>query len=99
MLLLSKGVEDQQDSLKHIDRQWSELGQGWIVPNDSPLRLDDWITAKAMSELLSIPERWIYNWALRGHIRTMTRDSRKAFNVGDVVEYERQRRIKRTKVV
>lgn len=96
VLLLTKGTPDPLNSLRDIDDQWSALGQNWILPSNSPLRLDDWLSAKGMSELLSIPERWIYNWALRKHIRQSSIDGKKVFNVGDVVEYERQRRIKRS---
>jgi hypothetical protein len=86
---------DPLSSLRDLDDRWMGLGQTWIKPSESPLRLDDWLTAESMGDLLSIPAKWVYNWGMRGQIRVSRLDGRNVYNVGDVVEYERSRRVKR----
>lgn len=94
-LALSGRYADPLSAMDDLDAKWIALGQSWVMPSQSPLRLNDWLTADSMGELLSIPAKWVYNWGMRGHIRVSTLENRKVYNVGDVVEHERQRRMKR----
>ena len=86
---------DPLASLKTLDDNWIESGQTWIRPTDQPLRLDDWLTNIDMSELFHISAKSIYDWGRRGHIRIAIIDGEKRYNVGDLVTYERGRRIRR----
>jgi len=92
-------VFDPSVALQAIDERWAELGAGWILPTDSPLRLDDWLTDKEMAELFHLTPKQVYNWGYRGHIAVEIFGGERKYRVGDVVDYERHRRLRRTPAV
>lgn len=76
-----------------LDRHWQSLDAGWVKPSDTPLRLDDWLTANEMGELLSISPRGVYMLGYRDLIKVYERsDGQRVYRVGDVVEYHSERR-------
>lgn len=86
---------DPAVALECLDERWAELGAGWVKPTDSPLRLDDWVTAQEMADLFHINPKQVYMWGYRGHIEVIESNGEKRYRVGDVVDYERQRRRRR----
>lgn len=88
-------VFDPSLALEALDGRWAELGAGWVKPTDSPLRLDDWLTAQEMADLFHISAKQVYMWGYRSHIEVIESNGEKRYRVGDVVDYERQRRGRR----
>jgi predicted site-specific integrase-resolvase len=59
------------------------------------MRVDDWLTAEEMGELFHQSPKSIYDWGRRGRIRVMVDYGVRRYNVGDVIEYARDRRRQR----
>lgn len=87
-------VTDQDGALADLDGRWRELGAGWIEPTSVPLDLDAWLRAGAMAELLSIDPRCLRDWARLGHIRVLQMGGARHYCVGDIVGYQRKRRLR-----
>jgi hypothetical protein len=86
---------DVAEALAALDDRWCQLGAGWVRPTLAPLRLDDWLTGAEMAELFSQEARTIRDWGRRGNIRCQTMGGVRRYNVGDVVAYQRDRRLRR----
>jgi hypothetical protein len=82
-------------NLAAIDQRWADLGAGWVRPTPVPLDLTEWLTAADMAELFHQAPKTVYAWGRRGRIRVSLRDDgTRRYNVGDVVEYQRIRRLR-----
>lgn len=94
-------TDDPSIALEALDEHWSSHGAGWVRPSQQPLDLDAWCTAGELAELLGIDPQRLRDWARRGHIRSgrfgvaMVR----CYCVGDVVAYQRRRRMGTPKAV
>lgn len=83
-------------ALAALDDRWCDLGAGWVRPIDGPLDLDEWLTDAEMGELFHQAPKTVYAWAHRGRIRfRLCNDGVRRYNVGDVVDYQRSRRLRR----
>lgn len=89
-------VTNMAAALRKLDDQWTVLGAGWVQPIPEPLNLDDWVTAPDMAGLFHVPARTIRDWGVRGNIRVRRDHGATMYNVGDVVDHGRRRRIKRS---
>jgi hypothetical protein len=87
--------DDAAAALLALDVRWSELGAGWVRPTLVPLDLDAWVDAAAMAELFHQDPRTIYDWGRRGNIRVRVYRQARHYNVGDIVTYQAQRRLRR----
>jgi hypothetical protein len=96
-MALAGQIDDPAAAFEQLDSKWLELGQHWLKPGQTPLDLDEWMTPADMAELFSIDPHDLRNWAARGHIRAIIDSSRRhLYCVGDVVEYARQRHVRRS---
>lgn len=84
------------DALQALDDRWCELGAGWVRPTMAPLDLDDWLTAAEMADLFHQEPKTVYAWGRRGNVRVQLSGGVRRYNVGDVVAYQRERRLRRT---
>jgi len=87
---LAQGLPEQH-LVDALDHHWIDLGQSWVVPTQSTINPDDWVTADEAAELFSIPAKSVYDWGRRGHVRKV----HSRYNVGDIIRYS-QTRGKRT---
>lgn len=94
---LAETHPDLAAALNALDDRWTEYGAGWVRPTPTPLRLDDWLTATDMANLFHQAPATVREWGRRGNIRTHTADGARRYNVGDVVAYQRTRRLRRTR--
>lgn len=98
-LALAAGEADAS-ALADLDAQWADLGAGWVRPIEQELDLDGWLSAGELAALLCIDPQRFRDWARRGHIRSAVFDGpHRLYCVGDVVAYERNRRLKRIAVL
>jgi hypothetical protein len=81
-------------ALAELDDRWCELGAGWVRPTGA-LDLDAWLTGADMAELFHQEPMTVYAWGRRGNIRVQVVDGIRRYNVGDVVAYQRRRRLRR----
>lgn len=88
-------VDDVGGALACLDDRWCELGAGWVRPSTLPLRLDDWLTSSEMAELFHQAPATVREWGRRGNVRVEMIDGARRYNVGDVVAYQRTRRLRR----
>jgi len=82
-------------ALRELDDQWCRYGAGWVRPTLAPLDLDAWLTEVEMAELFHQEPKTVYAWGRRGNVRVQVIDGRRRYNVGDVVAYQRTRRLRR----
>lgn len=96
--IASGGLHDDiaiEAALATLDGRWCELGAGWVRPTMAPLDLDDWLTAAEMAELFHQEAKTIYDWGRRGNIRVHGVHGVRRYNVGDIVSYQCERRLRR----
>lgn len=82
-------------ALRTLDDRWCDLGAGWVRPTLAPLDLDAWLTAAQMAKLFHQDPHTIYDWGRLGRLRVSIQGGVRRYNVGDVVAYQQQRRLRR----
>ena len=70
-LALAGEIDDPASALADLDAKWQELGQGWVNPADTPLRMDDWLPPGELAESFHVDAQSFRHWARRGHIRIL----------------------------
>ena len=88
-------VDDVEVALDGLDDRWEHYGAGWVRPTSEPLRLDDWLTSAEMGALFHQASATVREWGRRKNIRVEMIDGTRRYNVGDVVTYQRTRRLRR----
>lgn len=87
---------DVAGALRTLDDRWSELGAGWVRPTLAPLDLDEWLPAAQMGDLFHQEAKTVREWGRRGNVRVEVFAGLQHYNVGDVVAYQRVRRLRRS---
>lgn len=86
--------EPLADTLAELDSRWQNHGATWVKPTADPLDLDEWLPAGQLAELLAIDPQRLRDWARRSRIRVIVKSGVRHYCVGDVVAYQRDRRVK-----
>jgi hypothetical protein len=95
--VLKEVTSDDPGLVEALDKHWQSLGANWIAPSSIPRREDDWLTADEMAELFNVTAKSVYDLGRRGRIPSQILCGERKYNVGDMMEYEYQRRRKATR--
>lgn len=92
-LRLAASVHNSRNSVTELDQHWLDHGQSWLVPTQSTINPDDWVTSYEASELFSVPAKSVYDWGRRGHIRKLAaaKNGIVRYSVGDIIQYSHNR--------
>lgn len=74
-----------------LDRRAQELGQGWVIPQDWHVDLDDLLSRDEAAEFAQVERRTLDEWRRRGLKVTATPDGPR-YRVRDLLDYQAQRR-------
>lgn len=73
---------------RRLDRRLEAARIFWPSAEAAPIDRDDWLTALEIANAYHVAPRNVREWANRGgYIRSVTRDGKLLFSVGDVDDY------------
>lgn len=75
-----------------IDGRMEESGEGWVC-DDGPVDVNQWMSAKAISERFGIPSPNIYYWYGQNpeSIQRVKKDGRVVFWLADILRHQAQK--------